>query len=193
MGNQREKEVKQRKPRGPRWALWETLLACHVVITIRNKFAQDIPGPDLIREYNRLYSELTDEWDKLDHYGLPDRRVSVVVSKEHRISAVDSNTRKTPILRRFEDMVCKVRNELLPILDKKLLVDGKIPSGRQAQECIEDLRVLYKQLVDKDGSIVIKSNTRLSHNVFLPIGQTEPLQELLIEFVQSRKANAKLL
>jgi hypothetical protein len=44
-----------------------------------------------------------------------------------------------------------------------------------------------------DGSIVIKSNTRLSHNVFLPIGQTEPLQELLIEFVQSRKANAKLM
>jgi hypothetical protein len=44
-----------------------------------------------------------------------------------------------------------------------------------------------------DGSIVIKSNTRLSHNVFLPIAQTEPLQELLVEFVQSRKANAKLL
>jgi len=48
-------------------------------------------------------------------------------------------------------MVCKVRNELLPILDKKVLVDCKIPSGRQAQECIEELRVLYKQLGDKDG------------------------------------------
>ena len=48
-------------------------------------------------------------------------------------------------------MVCKVRNELLPILDKNILVDGKIPSGRQAQECIEELRVLYKQFLDKDG------------------------------------------
>ena len=47
--------------------------------------------------------------------------------------------------------MCKVRNELLPILDKKVLVDCKIPSGRQAQECIEELRVLYKQLGDKDG------------------------------------------
>ncbi len=53
------------------------------------------------------------------------------------IAAVDSRTRKTAILRRFEDMVCKIRNELLPILDKKVLVDGKIPSGRQAEECIE--------------------------------------------------------
>jgi hypothetical protein len=44
-----------------------------------------------------------------------------------------------------------------------------------------------------DGSIVIKSDTRLSHNVFLPIAQTEPLQKLLVEFVQSRKANAKLM
>ena len=143
MGQQGETEKarKKKKVRGPRWALWETLLACHVVIAIRNKFAQGIPGPELMREYNRLYTELVDEWDKLDHYGLPDRRVSVEVSKEHRISAVDSSTRKTPILRRFEDMVCKVRNELLPILDKKVLVDGKIPSGRQAQECIEELEM----------------------------------------------------
>ena len=49
-------------------------------------------------------------------------------------------------------MVCQtVRNELLPILDKKVLVDGKIPSGRQAEECIEELRALYKQFVDQDG------------------------------------------
>jgi hypothetical protein len=85
-------------------------------------------------EYNRLYEELADEWQKnnllLDHNGLPDNRVSVEKSKEHRIAAVDSRTRKTPILRRFEDMVCKDRNELHPILDKKVLVDGKIPSGR---------------------------------------------------------------
>jgi hypothetical protein len=157
MGQQGEKEKasKKRKARGPRWALWETLLACHVVIAIRNKFAQGMGGPELMREYNRLYAELADEWDKnnllLDHNGLPDRRVSVEMSKEHRISAVDSSTRKTPILRRFEDMVCKVRNELLPILDKKVLVDGKIPSGRQAQECTEELRVLYMQFLDKDG------------------------------------------
>jgi hypothetical protein len=84
MGQQGEKEKasKKRKARGPRWALWETLLVCHVVITIRNKFAQVMGGPDLMREYNRLYAELADEWDKnnllLDHYGLPDRRVSVV-------------------------------------------------------------------------------------------------------------------
>ena len=153
MGKQseREKAGKKRKARGPRWALWETLLACHVVIVIRNKFAQDMSGPELMREYNRLYAELGDEWEKLDHYGFPDRRVAVEVSKEHRISVVDCSTRKTPILRRFEDMVCKVRNELFPLLDKKVLVDGKIPSGRQAQECIDELRVLYKQLVDKDG------------------------------------------
>ena len=53
MGKQREKEGKQRKSRGPRWALWETLLACHVVIDIRNKFAQGMGGPELIREYAR--------------------------------------------------------------------------------------------------------------------------------------------
>jgi hypothetical protein len=53
-------------------------------------------------EYNRLYPELADEWDKnnllLHHNGLTDRRVSVDMSKEHRISAVDNRTRKTPIL-----------------------------------------------------------------------------------------------
>jgi hypothetical protein len=147
----KEKASKKRKARGPRWALWKTLLACHVVIAIRNKFAQGMADPDLMREYNRLYTELAGEWDKLDHYRLPDRRVSVELSMQHHISTVDSSTRKTPILRRFEDMVCKVRNELLPILDKKVLVDGKIPSGRQAEECIEELRVLYKQFLDKDG------------------------------------------
>jgi hypothetical protein len=157
MGQQgdKEKASKKRKARGPRWALWETLLACHVVIAVRNKFAQGMGGPELMREYNRLYEELADEWQKnnllLDHNGLPDNRVSVEKSKEHRIAAVDSRTRKTPILRRFEDMVCKFRNELLPILDKKVLVDGKIPSGRQAEECIEELRALYKQFVDQDG------------------------------------------
>ena len=31
------------------------------------------------------------------------------------------------------------------------MVDGKIPSGLQEQECIEELRVLYKQFLDKDG------------------------------------------
>jgi hypothetical protein len=104
--------------------------------------AQGMGGPELMREYNRLYEELADECQKnnllLDHNGLPDNRVSVEKSKEHRITAVDSRTRKTCILRRFEDMVCKVHNELLPILDKKVLVDGKIPSGRQAEECMEE-------------------------------------------------------
>ena len=129
MEGDREKASKKRKARGPRWALWETLLACHVVIVIRNKFAQGISGPEQMRECNRLYAELTDEWGKnnllLDHNGLPDTRVSVEVFKQHRISSVDSSTRKTPILRRFEDMVCKVRNELLPILDK----DGYKPAS----------------------------------------------------------------
>jgi hypothetical protein len=157
MGQQgdKEKASKKRKARGPRWALWETLLTCHVVITVRNKFAQGMGGPELMCEYNRMYEELVDEWQKnnlwLDHNSLPDNRVSVEKSKEHHIVAVDSRTRKTPILRRFEDMVCKVRNELLPILDKKVLVDDKIPSGRQAEECIEELRALYKQFVDQDG------------------------------------------
>jgi hypothetical protein len=64
MGQQgdKEKASKKRKARGPRWALWETLLTCHVVITVRNKFAQDMGGPELMREYNRLYEELADEW-----------------------------------------------------------------------------------------------------------------------------------
>jgi hypothetical protein len=101
---EKEKASKKRKARGPRWALWKTLLTCHVVITIRNKFAQGMGDPDLMREYDRLYAELANEWDKnnllLDHNGLPDRRVSVEMSKEHRISVVDISTRKTPILRR---------------------------------------------------------------------------------------------
>jgi hypothetical protein len=66
--------------------LWETLLTFHVVIAIRNKFStQGMGGPELMHEFNRLYGELGDEWDKnnmlLDHNGLPDRRVSVAVSK----------------------------------------------------------------------------------------------------------------
>jgi hypothetical protein len=79
MGKQREKEKEghQRKSRGPRWALWETLLTCHVVIAIRNKYAQGSSGPELMREYNRLYAEMADEWEKLDHNRLPDRRVTV--------------------------------------------------------------------------------------------------------------------
>ena len=124
MGQQgdKEKASKKRKARGPRWALWETLLACHVVIAVRNKVAQGMGGPELMREYNRLYEELADEWQKnnllLDHNGLPDRRVSAAVSNQHRISVVEISTRSTPISRRFEDMVCKVRNGVLPILDK---------------------------------------------------------------------------
>ena len=90
--------------------------------------------------------ELADEWEKnnllLDHNGLPDRRVSAAVSKHHRISAVESSTRSTPISRRFEAMVCTVRNVLLPILDKQVLVDGKIPSDRQVKECREELHAL---------------------------------------------------
>ena len=157
MGKQGQKEqaVKQRKARGPRWALWETLLACHVVIVIKNKFAQDMGGPEMMREFNRLYGELADEWEKnnllLDHNGLTDRRVSASESKQHRISVVQSSTRSTPISRRFEEMVCKVRNGLLPILDKNVLVDGKIPSVHQVEECIEELLGLYQQFLDKDG------------------------------------------
>jgi len=83
-----EKASRKRKGRGPRWALWETLLACHVVIAIRNKFAQVMGGPELMREYNRLYEELADEWQKNDHNGVPDRRVSAAVSKQHH-SVVD--------------------------------------------------------------------------------------------------------
>ena len=43
-----------------------------------------------------------------------------------------------------------VRHGLLPILDQKVLVDGKIPSGHQVEECREDLRVLYQQDKSKD-------------------------------------------
>ncbi len=96
MGNQREKEGKQRKPRGPRWALWETLLVCHVVIAIRNKYAQGSSGPELMREYNRLYAELADDWLKQDHYGLPDRRVTVEESNQHRISLLTAAPEKLP-------------------------------------------------------------------------------------------------
>ena len=151
---QKEQDVKRRKDRGSRWALWETLLVCHVVIVIKNKFAQGMGVPEMMHEFNRLFGELADEWEKnnllLDHNGLPDRRVSAAVSKQHRISVVESSTRSTPISRRFEAMVCAVRNGLLPILDKQVLVDGKIPSGRKVEECHEELHVLYQQHKSKD-------------------------------------------
>ena len=50
MGKQREKEGQQRKSRGPRWALWEILLAYHVVIDIRNKYAQGMTK-DFLRDF----------------------------------------------------------------------------------------------------------------------------------------------
>jgi hypothetical protein len=52
MGQQGDKEKGGKKPkvRGPRWALWETLLACHVVIAVRNKFAQDMTK-DFLRDF----------------------------------------------------------------------------------------------------------------------------------------------
>jgi hypothetical protein len=52
MGQQGDKEQarKKWKARGPRWALWETLLSCHVVITVRNKFAQGMTK-DFLRDF----------------------------------------------------------------------------------------------------------------------------------------------
>jgi hypothetical protein len=199
--------------------LWETLLACHVVIAIRNKYAQGISGPELMREYNRLYAERADEWEKLDHYGLPDRRVTVEFyvackygptvlggvgevyflkdaldmqealangvgtvynSARRRAMDIHHNSRKA-----FFAFVLPTRLEWR-VFPSQVYSVHTGDKSRQAK-LAENLFFLF------DGSIVIKSNTRLSHNVFLPIGQTEPLQELLIEYVQSRKANAKLL
>ncbi len=78
-----EKEKKKRKARGPSWRLWETRCGIHAVISIRDKFAQDLGNAEMMREFNRLFGELVDECEKLnkcvDHHGLQDRFLLLVV------------------------------------------------------------------------------------------------------------------
>jgi hypothetical protein len=62
--SQKEQEAKKRKSRDPLLTLWETLLACYVVITIKDKFTQDMGDPEMMLEFNRLFTELADEWEQ---------------------------------------------------------------------------------------------------------------------------------
>ena len=55
---------------------------------------------------------------------------------------IDSKTRATPISRHFEKILCAIRNRLLPILNK-ILDDGRIPTGRQLEEVLEEVRAMY--------------------------------------------------
>ena len=66
MGHEGKKELekKQRKPRGPKWSLWETLLAVQAVIAVRDKYAQGIGNAEMMREFNRVYMDLVDECEK---------------------------------------------------------------------------------------------------------------------------------
>jgi hypothetical protein len=64
------------------------------------------------------------------------------MSKQFRIVPVDSKTRATPISRHFEKILCAVRNRLLPIL-YKILDNGRIPTGRQVDDVLEEVRAMY--------------------------------------------------
>ena len=147
LGNQgkKEKEKKQRKTRDPKWALWETHLAIEAIITVRDKYAQGIGNTEMLREFNRVYLERM-ECEKrghcVDHHGVQDRRVSVQMSKQHRISEVLSNSVATPISRHFEKILCAIHNHLLPLLNK-ILDNCHIPSGRQIEDVLEELRTMY--------------------------------------------------
>jgi hypothetical protein len=56
--------IKQRKPRGPEWSLWETLLVVQAVITVRDKYAQGIGNTEMMCEFNRVYMDLVNECEK---------------------------------------------------------------------------------------------------------------------------------
>ena len=85
MGQQgdKEKEKKNRKDRGLSWRLWETRCGIRAVVSIRDKFAQDLDNAEMMREFNRLFAELVDECDKfnqcVDHHGLQDRFLLLLV------------------------------------------------------------------------------------------------------------------
>ena len=106
---EKEKEKKQLKARGPKWALWETHLAVDSVIATRDKFASGIGTAEMLREFNRFYEQCLEECEQrgecVDHNGLPDRRVTPVMSKQHRISEVATNARVSSISRQFEKTV----------------------------------------------------------------------------------------
>jgi hypothetical protein len=40
----------------------------------------------------------------------------------------------------------------LPILEKQILVDGKTPSVRQADECLDEFQDQYQQYLNKDDT-----------------------------------------
>ncbi len=63
---------------------------------------------------------------------------------------VDSKTRATPISRHFEKILCAIRNRLLPILNK-ILDNGRIPTGRQVDEVLEEVRAMYYKQMNMDG------------------------------------------
>ncbi len=78
-----EHEKKKRKARGPSWRLWETRCSIRAVVSIRDKFAQGLGNTDMMREFNRLFTELVDECEKLnlcvDHNGFQDRFLFLVL------------------------------------------------------------------------------------------------------------------
>jgi hypothetical protein len=135
---QKELEKKQRKPRGPKWSFWETLLAVQAVITVRDKYAQGIGNAEMMREFNRVYMDLVDECEKqqqcVDQHGFQDRRVSTQMSKQHHVVEVLSNTRTTPISRHFEKND-DVLQELRAMYYKEMKMDGaKSDSGDSGAE-----------------------------------------------------------
>ena len=71
-------------------------------------------------------------------------------SKQFRIVQVESNTRRTPISTHFEKILCAIRNRLLPILNK-ILDNGRIPTGRQVEEVVEEVRAMYFKHMKTDG------------------------------------------
>jgi hypothetical protein len=152
---QKELEKKQRKPRGPKWSLWETLLAVQAVIAVRDKYAQGIGNAEMMREFNRVYMDLVDECEKqqqcVDQHGFQDRRVSAQMRKQHRVVEVLRNTRTTAISRHFEKILCAIRNHLLPLLTK-ILDNDHIPSGRQNDDVLQELRAMYYKEMKMDGA-----------------------------------------
>jgi len=73
------------------------------------------------------------------------------MSKQFRIVPVDSKTRATPISRHFEKILCAVRNRLLPIL-YKILDNGRIPTGRQVDDVLEEVRAMYYKEMKMEGA-----------------------------------------
>ena len=112
-----EKEKKKSKVRVPVWRLWETHCGIRDVVSIRDKFAQDLGNAEMMREFNRLFTELVDECDKLnqcvDHHGLQDRFLLLLVHhadahiylfsvelSSFRISACATQLWQMPLLQR---------------------------------------------------------------------------------------------